>query len=126
LLPRLRRVLVLASARCMVYMSALVGIRMRREVVIIADIFLTCITWGWAPLCNSCCDRACAQPIQAIDVDELITPEQRKRFAFALANMGVQRLHVAPVPRGGAAHPHQLRMDDCQVVYEGSIYQFCK
>jgi dimethylaniline monooxygenase (N-oxide forming) len=33
--------------------------------------------------------------------DELITPEERKRFAFALANMhGVRLLHVAAVLRG--------------------------
>ena len=36
---------------------------------------------------------------------------------------GVQLLHVAAVPRGGTADPNQLRMDDCQVVYECPIYQ---
>ena len=64
--------------------------------------------------------------MHAIGVDELITLEERKRFAFALESVrGVQHLHVAAVPRGGAADPRRLRLDDCQVVYECSIYQPC-
>jgi hypothetical protein len=54
----------------------------------------------------------------------MITPDERKRFAFALADLhGVKHLHVASVPRGTVADPHQLHMDDCQVVYECSMYK---
>ena len=66
----------------------------------------------------------CDQPIHVIDIDDLITPEERKRFAFALADLhGVYHLHVQSVPRGDAVDPRQLHMDDCQVVYECSQYQ---
>jgi hypothetical protein len=89
-----------------------------------SDIFLTCLTRGWEPLCNSCCNRESEQPTHAIDVDELITPEERKRFAFTLAKLhGVQHLHIASVPRGAVADLHQLHTDDCQVVYECAQYQ---
>ena len=89
-----------------------------------ADVFLTCLTRGYEPLCNSCCNQTCDQPIHAIDVDDLITPEERKRFAFALADLhGVKHLHVHSVPRGEDVDPRQLHMDDCQVVYECPIYQ---
>jgi hypothetical protein len=57
-------------------------------------------------------------------VDELITPEERKRFAFALANLhGVQHLHIASAPRGEVVDVHELHMDDCQVVYECPQYK---
>ena len=89
-----------------------------------ADIFLTCLTRGWEPLCNSCCNQQCDQPIHAINVDIFITPEDRKRLAFALANLyGVQQLHIASIPRAAVPDMHQLHMDDCQVVYECSQYQ---
>ena len=54
----------------------------------------------------------------------MISPEERKRFAFALGNLhGIQQLHVASVPRGEPVNTGQLRMDDCQVVYECPMYQ---
>ena len=56
-----------------------------------------------------------------------ITPEERKRFALALANLhGVQHFHVCSVPRGDAVDPRQLHMDDCPVVYGCSQYQPCR
>jgi hypothetical protein len=70
------------------------------------------------------CDRACDQPIHAPDVDRLISPEGRQRFAFALANLhGLQPLGVAAVPRREQPAERQLRMDACQVVYECSMSQ---
>jgi hypothetical protein len=51
-------------------------------------------------------------------------PAERQRFAFALANLhGIQHLHVAAIPRGEAVDPRRLRLDDCQVVYECSMYK---
>jgi hypothetical protein len=59
-----------------------------------------------------------------VDVDQLISPAERQRFAFALGNLhGIQQLHVASVPRGELADISRLRMDDCQVVFECPMYQ---
>jgi hypothetical protein len=70
------------------------------------------------------CHHTLGLNIHAIDVDELITPEERKRFAFALANLnGIQHLHVASVPRGEVVRVHQLQLDDCLVVYECTQYK---
>jgi hypothetical protein len=89
-----------------------------------AALFLTCLTCGWEPLGNSCCNQECDQPIHAIDVEHLISPEARQRLALALAHLhGLQQLHVAAVPRGEPVGARQLRMDDCQVVYECAMYQ---
>jgi hypothetical protein len=66
----------------------------------------------------------CDRPVHAIDVDIFIIPEDRERFAFALADVhGVQQLHVASIPREAGPELHQLHMDDCQVVYECSQNQ---
>ncbi len=89
-----------------------------------ADLFLTWLTRSWEPLCHSWCNEEGDQPIRATDVDRLISPEERRRFACALANLpGIRRLHVAAVPRREPLGARPLRVDACQVVYECSWYR---
>jgi hypothetical protein len=84
-----------------------------------SELFPTYLTRVCEPLCNSCCKQEGERSIHMTDVDERLTPEERKRFACVLAELhGLQHVHIACIPWDEVANLHQLHMDDGQAVYQ--------